>query len=174
MFVWGSRGSTTHTHAHNTHHCVFFNSLLLHCPPLHLNCSDDPNTPSPLVHTHSCPLLTPLVTSRSIMGGSAVLPVLFDPFHTRLNCRDPISQLESPWKLSTLTTKWTRSQFKSQQVPWLQTLLWYSLHAIESGIPRHHMLKERRWAHQERFMCIIWSEPPVAKSTFISVKSVEG
>lgn len=41
----------------------------------------------------------------------------------------------------------------------LLAFLWYSPHAAQSGISRHHMLKERRWSHQDIFM-MIWSEPP--------------
>lgn len=50
------------------------------------------------------------------------LLVLFDPFYARLNSRALISLLESSTKLFTLLTKWIKSQFKLQQVPWLQNL----------------------------------------------------
>lgn len=67
-----------------------------------------------LLSTDSLPVWTPLVTSRSTVGGSAVLQKLFDPFHIR---RDRISQLEfrKAVHVRLLSSKWTKSQFKSQR-----------------------------------------------------------
>ncbi len=89
---------TTHTHP-----CLLLNSLLLLHPQLHYNEAEVMTQAHHLLlSTHSLPLLTPLVTTWSTVGGSAALQTLFDPFHIRLNCRDPISQLGTLWKLPML------------------------------------------------------------------------
>lgn len=182
-YVWGCRGQTTHTTVcFSTRYCFLaLNSTTMRpkwWPRHHHHLSS----------THSLPLLTPLAMSRSTMGGSAVLQDHFDPFHVR----GPTSQLESLWKLS----MWGYYQPNGQNHNSSHSEYPGSKRRAGFGSPvgkrsssftvvqpprhtvwhpeRHHMLKERRWAHQDRFMCMIWSEPLRQKHTFISVKSVEG
>lgn len=140
--------------------------------PLQWGRSDDPGSSSPLV----LPLLTPPVTSWSTTGVSAVLQTLFDPFHVKAKLQRSHCPAGIPLEavhVRLLSTKWTKkkknhnsshieySGSKTEQDLALQlenalpALLWYSPHAAQSGIPRHHMPKERTWSHQDRFMCYL-------------------
>lgn len=112
-----------------------------------------------------------------IRGWTAEIPFpSWNPSESRVHVEVVINQMD---KITIQVTASTLAPDVEQDLAlWLENvppaLLWYSPHAIQSGIPRHHMLEERRWAHQDRFMCMIWSERPRQKHTFISAKSVEG
>lgn len=130
----------------HTHHCVF--KLVIassSSSPLQWGRSDDPGTPSPLVHTLPSSVDTSgdelahhgwlCSTAGPLWSFSYMAELLKSHFVTGIPLKDVHVRL---------STNWTKSQFKSHQVPRLQmeqdlalqlenalrALLWYSLHAV--------------------------------------------
>lgn len=174
----------------HTHHCVFFNSLLLPRPqvPLQWDRSDDPGTPSPLVY--ACPSSVDTSGDKLVLCGwlcSTTGPLWSLSHEAKLQ----ISHFQAGILLKAvhvrlLSTKWAKSQFKSQWVPRLRrehdlalqlekappALLWHSPHSVQSGILRRHMLKERKWSHRQIYVYDLrWHHN--WKHAFVSVKSAE-
>lgn len=162
----------------HTHHTplLFSNSLLVprFFATIRPKCWPGSLTPLASPRTHSLPLLTPLVTSWSTVGGSAGPADPLWSLSESQDCRDPVFPAGLLLKavnvfllviiqMDKITIQVTASSQSEDLALWLEkaapALLRYGPHAVQSGILRHHMLEERWWWHKDRFMCAMWSEP---------------